>query len=113
MLSQSSFDFKSETFVKTNRCLIVCVDFELESREVQSVVCQIYDRTHELFANAFTLPVGMYADPNRSSMSTAWPVWNSDTNHSDDLAVDDTYEVVNAISVFRESLSPVLARGIR
>src|SRR6185295_15513617 len=113
MLSQPSFNFKSETFVKTNRCFVVCIDFELESRKVEPVVCEIDDRAHELFAEAFALPVLVNGNSNRSSVSTARTVWKrSNTNHSDDAAFDDSDEVVDAINVFRQSPSPVLTRRI-
>src|SRR6185503_428644 len=113
MLSQPSFNFESETFIKTNRCFVVCIDFELESGEVEPVVCEIDDRAHELFANAFALPVLMHGDSNHSGVFPAWAVWKRrDMSQSDDAAFNECYEVVNAIGVFRQSPSPVLTRRI-
>jgi len=112
-LAQPSFNFKTETFIQTDRCFVVCVDFELESRKVKPVVCEINERAHEFFAYAFALPVPMHGNPNCAGVFPAWPVWNSDTNHSADAVFNDPDEVVNAFSVFRQSFSPVFTRRIR
>src|SRR6185369_8256915 len=97
MLSQSAFEFESETFIKTNCCFIVGIDFELKSGKIEPVVCQIDERAHELFANAFALPVLMHGDPNLSGVFPARPWKRSDMSQSDDAVFDDRYEVVNAI----------------
>src|ERR1044071_7783748 len=111
MLSQLSLNFKSETFIKTNGRRVVSVDFELESRKIEPVVCEIDDRAHEFFANAFALPVLVYRDSNCSGVFAARLIWKRNhTHHSDYAAFDDPHEVIDAIGVLRQSPPPLSTR---
>jgi len=114
MLPLRSFNLKPETFVEMNGSPIVSIDFELQPREIEPVISEVDNHAHQLLAESFALPIRVYADADCAYMLATWSIWkSSEIDHADNAIVDDGNEPVNAVSVFRDSLSPVLARRIR
>src|SRR4051794_9470663 len=69
---------------------------------------------HQLFPKPFALPILVNANADSACMLAPWSIWKrSDADHAGNPLVDNRYEVVSAVNVFRDSLSPVLARRIR
>src|SRR5262245_37165586 len=108
MLSHGSFEFESETFVKTNRCFIVGIDLEFEACEVQPVICEVEDRAHQDRSHTFALPFLVYANPDRACVFATWTIGERvDVNHANHTFVDYCHQVMRTLRVLSYPASPV------
>src|SRR6185312_6898503 len=104
---------KAKPLVKMNGSIVVSVDFELKSREVQPVICKIQTRAYECCSYAFALPIVVNADSQSSRVPTTWLVGEGfQSHHSHDSVVNDCNQDVRIIRNFCKSFPPNLTRRI-
>src|SRR5262245_4709673 len=101
----SAFDLESEFAIERNRRLIVRVNGQLDSREVQPFVGQLNHRPHHRRADALALPVVSYHHSDLASMSDSWSRRRMQADRSDDFAVNHGDQNVIVFSTFCHKLA--------
>src|SRR6266566_3153921 len=114
MLAESSFTLKPEPFIQAYRWLVVCIDLQLQPRQVEPVIRQIKGRAHQRRSDALALPLIVHAHSDCANMPPTGAVLESlHPEHSHHLIANDCHQVVGAVTWIREPPPPMLAGWIR